>query len=250
MSSNSPKIVTIIRAKNEGRWLPKVFESLKGISSDIIVLDGNSTDNSLEICNNCPDVVQIIHQGNRPFDETRDKNELLEAAKKLSPDFILTLDGDEVLSPNTKDILFEEIENHPSTQVFEFQSLFIWDKPNQYRYDGIFEITWQKRLLRMKNQLNDLHFNEMNFPGNMHCPPLPQNSIGLDSAFKSRIKILHYGYFDEAVRKQKFEIYIKRDPKNIVFDGYKHILSGKSKFSGQNGMKFKFLPESMFIKDI
>lgn len=99
-----------------------------------------------------------------PFDETRDKNTLLKMALEENPDFILTIDGDEVLQPGAKEILFEELEIlYPEADVFELQSLFMWDKPNQYRYDGTFSNTWQRRLLRMKRQPRDLSFDEMNF---------------------------------------------------------------------------------------
>ena len=73
-----PKIVIIMRVKNESRWLNTVFQSLKELSDEIIVLDDGSTDNTLEISKNCENVVDIIHQESLPFDETRDKNKLLE----------------------------------------------------------------------------------------------------------------------------------------------------------------------------
>jgi len=250
MTKNNPKIVTIIRAKNEGRWLAKAFESLNGLSSEIIVLDDGSTDDTVQICEKCPEVVKILHQENMPFDETRDKNALYEEAKKRNPDFILTMDGDEIFPPNIQHILLDEIKNNPQVNIFEFQTLFIWDKPNQYRSDGIYQNTWQKRLLRMKPQPSDLHFDGMPYPGNMHCPQIPQKSIGYDTPFQSKVIFLHYGYYDENLRQTKYKFYTKKDPNNTSFDGYKHLISDDSVLAGSHGMEFNILPEGMYIPNI
>ena len=250
MVANNFKIVTVVRAKNVGRWLGKLFESLDGLSSEIIVLDGNSSDNTIQICENCNKAVKIIRQGDIQFDETRDKNILYEEAKKRNPDFILTLDGDEIFAPKMQHILLDELKNNPQVNVFEFQSLFMWDKPNQYRSDGIFQTTWKKSLLRMKPQPTDLHFDGMSFPGNMHCPQIPQKSIGFDTPFQSKVIILHYGYYDENLRQTKFNLYTKMDPTNTSFDGYKHIISDDSVFSGPHGIEFNILPDGMYIPNI
>lgn len=49
MRYNKDKVSIIIPAKNEGKGLKKVLSSLKPYSSDIIVIDGHSTDSTKEI---------------------------------------------------------------------------------------------------------------------------------------------------------------------------------------------------------
>ena len=116
-----PKIVTMYRVKNESRWIKKSIESVSKISDEIIILDDGSTDNTIEICESFNTVIEIHKQKNIPYDETRDKNILLKKVLKRNPDFILSLDGDEILQSNTRDILFEEIcVLHPKINVFEF----------------------------------------------------------------------------------------------------------------------------------
>ncbi len=248
---NKPKIVAMYRIKNEERWIKKSLEQTSKICDEIVVLDDGSTDKTLEICKKCEQVVDIHHQENLPFDETRDKNILLNMALKRKPDFILTLDGDEIFHPKTKDILFEELNVlYPDEAMFEFQFLYIWDKPNQYRYDGIFSNTWAKRLIRLSKQPKNLKFEGTKFPGNSHCPAVPQNSTGWDNSIRSRIKIFHYGNYDEELRQKKYEFMTNLDPKNKEFGNYIHIISGKGKFSGPRGIELKTLPNSIFIKDI
>jgi glycosyltransferase involved in cell wall biosynthesis len=235
-----PKIVTMYRVKNESRWIKKSIESVSKISDEIIILDDGSTDNTIEICESFNTVIEIHKQKNIPYDETRDKNILLKKVLKRNPDFILSLDGDEILQSNTRDILFEEIcVLHPKINVFEFQALFMWEHPRQYRYDGVYSNTWWKRLLRMENQPKALEFKNTQFNNNAHCPAIPPNAIGIEESVRSNCKIFHYGNYDESLRQHKYQFYNDIDPYNKIFDGYKHIISGKSSMSGSNGIRIK-----------
>ena len=239
------KIIGMYRIKNQERWIAKSIESILGICSEIIILDDGSTDKTLEICSKYDEIVDIHHQENLPFDETRDKNIMLKMALKRNPEFILTLDGDEILQPNAKNILFDELDTlYPETPMYEFQLLNIFDTPTQYRFDGIYGMQWAKKLLRVSKQKPDLHFDGTPEPGNAHCPSVPQNSIGHQNSVRSNVKILHYGYYDKSQRQEKYEFINKLDPNNVEFDGYKHIL-GKGKHTGKFGIELKSLPDEL-----
>ena len=242
---SEPNIVAMYRIRNSEQWIKKSLESALEICSHAVIVDA-STDNTVEICKSFGNKVEIFHDENLPFDETRDKNMILEMALKKNPDFLFSLDADDILMYNSKEILLEEINIlHPDADVFEFQFLEMWDKPNQYRYDANMGNLWRKRLVRMKNQPNDLHYNDSPYPFNMHCLPIPDNTFGLGSSVRSRVKILHYGYYDLADRQEKFERYTKMDPNNTSFDGYRFLVSNDSKFSGPEGMEFRLLHNSM-----
>ena len=238
-------IIAMYRSKNSEKWIEQSLKSSLQICSHVVIVDA-STDNTVEICKKFGDKVEIFHDENLLFDETRDKNILLEMALKKNPDFLLNLDTDEILMHNAKKILLDEINIfHSDADVFEFQFLEMWDKSNQYRYDGHISNIWKKKLIRMKNQPDNLHYDDMPYSGNMHCPGIPQNSFGLNNSVRSRVKILHYGYYDLASRQEKFERYTKMDPDNTSFDGYRHLVSSDSKFSGPEGMEFRLLHDSM-----
>ena len=246
-----PKIVVMYRIKNEERWIGKSLEAVSDICEEIVILDNGSTDDTVKICKGFDKVVDIHQQIGLSFDETRDKNTLLDMARKRKPDLILTLDGDEIIQKHARDILFEELTIlYPDSPVYEFQLLNIWDTPNQYRYDGVYSNLWYKKLIRISRQSKDLHFQQTNFPGNSHCPAIPQNAVGWDSPVRSRMKIFHYGYYDEKLRQQKYNFYNNLDPNNVEFDGFIHVISGKGKFSGKNGMELRMLPNGVFIRDI
>ena len=130
---SEPNIIAMYRIKNSERWIKKSLESALEICSHAVIVDA-STDNTFQICKEFGDKVEIFHDENLPFDETRDKNMILEMALKKNPDFVFNIDADEILMPNSKKILLEEINTlHSDTDVFEFQYLEMWDKPNQYR---------------------------------------------------------------------------------------------------------------------
>ena len=94
--SKNSRIIGMYRIKNESRWIEQSLKSISDICEEIVILDDGSTDDTVKICENFSQVVDIHSQKNLPFDETRDKNTLLKMALSRNPDFILTLDGDEV----------------------------------------------------------------------------------------------------------------------------------------------------------
>lgn len=245
----SMKIVAMLRVKNEERWIEKSLQAASDLCDELVILDDGSTDNTIKICRNFDKVVDIHHQENLPFDESRDKNKLLNMALARRPDFILTLDGDEIIQTNARDILYPELNIlYPDAPMFEFQVLTMWNKSNQYRYDGIYSDIWAKKLIRISSQPKNLFFEGTNYSGNSHCPPIPTNSKGWQESIRSKVKIFHYGNYDEELRQKKYKLYTTIDPSNRSFDGYVHIISGKGKFSGPNGIELKRLSEPLIPK--
>jgi len=244
----NPKIVGVYWIKNEARFIEKSLKSVMDICSEIIVMDNNSTDDTVEICSGIDKVTEIIKRKDLPLDEVRDKNILYEHARKNNADFILAVDGDEIFMPYASEILFEELSTiHPDSDVFEFQFLTLWDDVNTIRTDGIFGYYWQKRLLRMKNQPLSLLFVGNDNPGNIHCGSIPPSSVGFHNPAKSSIKIFHLASLDDEVRQRKYGFYTKTDPDNVLTGAYKHMISGEGKFSGPNGIELEQLPKEFTV---
>ena len=245
---SKPKIVGVYKVKNESRFIEQSLKSVMDICSDMVVLDNNSSDDTVEICSGFDKVDTIEEKRDLPYDEVREKNIILEKARKLDPDFILAVDGDEIFMPNASEILFEELSTiHPNSDVFEFQFLTLWDNVHTIRTDGIFGYYWQKRLLRMKNQPLSLLFVENDNPGNIHCGSIPPSCVGFDSPAKSSVKIFHLASLDDEVRQRKYGFYTKTDPDNVLTGAYKHMISGEGKFSGPNGIELEQLPKEFTV---
>ena len=204
-----PRIICTIRAKNEGRWIKKVLDVASEICKGIVVLDDGSTDNTLEICENHKNVLQVKHQENLESHSSRDLTTVWQMALSHDPEFVLHLDGDEIFSTNYKEILLDEITIlYPNSRIFEFQALYVWDNLYQYRYDGIYANAWAKKLLRIEGKPKNLSFID----NPLHSTILPSNVIGIGDSIRSKIKIYHYGYFDKELRERKYAFYRKQDP--------------------------------------
>ena len=243
------KIVGTYRVKNEERFIEKSLKSVMDICSEIVILADDSTDKTVEICSSFDKVVDIQTQSNLPLNEVRDRNFLFQMGLKRNPDFILSVDGDEIFMPNASEILFEELDVlYPKHNVFKFQFLTCWDTVDQIRFDGIFGNYWQKRLLRTKNQPSDLKFNNTANFGNLHCGSIPKDTVGFDDQIRSNVKIFHLASIDQKLRQQKYDYYTKIDANSNLNDGYKHMISGEGSFSGPNGIELKKIDKELRIQ--
>ena len=243
-----PKILAMYRIKNENRWIEKSLEAISEICQEIVILDDDSSDDTLQICKSFPSVIDIHEQKNLPFDDTRDKNVLLKMSLRRNPDFIITLDADEIVMPKMKQILKEDLTIlHPESDVFKIKFLEVREKPNQIRINDSTATDFFPKLYKLKNQPRNLHYEQMKFSGNVHCSHIPQNVIGQKNPSISRLKVLHYGSYDEKLRIKKYEYYNKLDPNNVDFFGYEHLINPE-KFSGP--LQFSYLPDGAYDPDI
>lgn len=95
-----PKVCLNMIVKNEAKNLPRLFESLKDIIDDYVIIDTGSTDNTKEVIKEYWDNLKIKgHVETIPFKNfAYNRTEGLKLARKKSKsDFILLLDADMIL---------------------------------------------------------------------------------------------------------------------------------------------------------
>ena len=98
-----PLVITM-RVKNEERYLGQVLDSLQPLACPIVLLDDGSTDKTAEIARSFHRV-KYINYGKPEMDEAKDRHALIEAAMEYKPEWVLTIDGDEILPERTCDLI-------------------------------------------------------------------------------------------------------------------------------------------------
>lgn len=223
---NSIKLACMMRVKNEANWLDKSLSLLSTFIDHIVILDDGSTDGTGKICKRYPKVA--YHFQEKELDEVRDKNELLKWTLEFQPDWILCLDGDEILEQTAGERILKEISKidpyNPQYTHFQMHILYFWNDKNKYRSDhGIYSQFWKNRLFTTWGQnIEELTFFKTTHGGNFHCGSIPSNVNGRCKPID--VKIKHYGYLTHEIRERKLKFYTTHDPEHAKEGYYDHLV--------------------------
>lgn len=212
------RIISMLRIRNEARWIAEVLESLHPVATEIHVFDDHSDDGTPDICERLG--ATVYHSPFQGLDETRDKNYLLRKVDLCSPDFVLCTDGDEILDSATYPALTAAVSDcHFSS--FSFRVLYLWNDRHTVRKDGVYGNFWRPSIFRWFPKLT---FRSTSAGGNFHCGNIPSNLNGASP--KVAVNLLHLGYMLPEDRKRKFAWYNSMDPSNTFEDNYRHMVQG------------------------
>lgn len=205
-------IVGMMRIKNEARWIERVLRSMLPACERIFVFDDHSTDETVTICQSIPEVV-LFHSPFDGLDETRDKNWLLaRVATEIRPgDWIVSIDGDEEIAEGGAQEICRLAALPSGPDAYRFQVLYLWDRADQIRVDGIYKRFSRSSMFRYHP---GAQFRS-SCGGGFHCGNVPQpRDLGM-----STIRLLHYGYMVKEDRIRKWHFYNESDPVNEA-EGY------------------------------
>jgi len=233
-------VTLAMRVKNEARWIERCVRSFLPICDRAVIMDDHSTDGTPDICAAIPNV-EVLSSPFSDLDESRDKNWLLEHVG--STDWILSIDGDEMLAPGEEGKLRDEMANlHPAYSCLSFRILYLWDREDQVRVDGVYGQFRRESAFKP----NGAQFSSTSAGGNFHCGNVPWQIRQKRKA--ADVALLHFGYMHREDRERKFYWYNDRDPMNFGEDCYRHILIGdlypaSSKFMHAGPLELKPLEE-------
>ncbi len=211
------KLLGLMRCKNEGRWIESAVASLFPLCDEVLLLDDGSTDDTRELAAKAGALVFPT-----PFeglDESRDKDHLLALALQRKADWCFFLDGDEILEPGSAETIRALTAGPYDSYTFRF--VYLWDRPDQQRVDGVYANMWRQSMFRLKP---GQRFMRTKFGGNFHCGSVPQSLLG--TGVKCQVRIFHLGYMLREDRIRKYEWYRKMDPNNATEDFYRHVAQG------------------------
>lgn len=213
----------MLRIKNEARWIREVLDSMLPLCARIFVLDDHSTDGTVEICEDLAPAVVVFRSEFEGVDEARDKNWLLARVMEAQPDWVLAIDGDEVLERGGQDALAVEMVKRPDASALTMRVMYLWNSADQVRVDGLYGRFTRGSAFRLAGQdLARVRFRSTGFGGNFHCGNVP---IGLRGPeVKTDIRLKHYGYIDLDMRQRKYDWYNLIDPGNKSEDCYRHMI--------------------------
>lgn len=234
--------VAMIRAKNEERWISAVLESIRPLCAKVFLMDDHSTDRTVEFAKRFEPMVSVLPSPFEGLNESRDKNWLYDQIiMRCEPEWILCIDGDEVLEANGPDIIRHTCAEQPERQAFSLQIAFMWDSRETVRVDRIYRDFWRPSLFRPfipdVNKPDDMKVaQEFRFKStpfgrhvnsdqpNLHCSSVPQRRIHGRGLCPARLK--HYGYMWREDRVRKLDYYTSIDWKNDSENWYRHMVAG------------------------
>lgn len=116
------KITALVQTYNASRYLDKVLSALSGFD-ELLVVDMESTDDTLEIARRHGARIITYPRGeHRIVEAYRDK-----AIHEAANDWVLVMDADEVVTPELREFLYEEIRRDPSPRGYAltFKNFFM-----------------------------------------------------------------------------------------------------------------------------
>ncbi len=217
-----PRFLCALRVKNEAEHIEEVIRSVLPLCRRVFVLDDHSADATPDLCRSFGDRVTLLPSPFEGLDEARDKNYLLRPIVAAAPEWVLWIDGDEVLERCGPERLRRAAEHGPCLGGYSLRVAYLWGDAQTVRVDGIYGRFHRPSYFRLKGQPADrLHFPASGYGGNFHCGNVPQGLLGGLRELDVRLK--HYGYVTEEQRLAKYRWYNAVDPNNAAEDCYRHL---------------------------
>lgn len=214
------KIVAMLRVRNEARWLAEVLASVLTVTPHIVVFDDHSTDETRDIARAAG--AAVIPSPFSTLDETRDKNYILERVRLIGADYVLCIDGDEVLDSNAAAQIHKSL--NPAYSVYSFRVVYLWGDREHFRADGVYGRFHRASMFSLIDQPATAAYMATPYGKNFHCGNIPQGLAG--SGRNVDVKILHLGYMLKEDRLRKYAWYNEQDPNNSYEDRYRHMVIG------------------------
>lgn len=204
-----PKVVLSMIMRNEaGRKLKECIEEANHYIDLAVIIDDNSSDNSVEICQQIlGDKLILIHNDRSKFsNEVTLRKQQWEETIKTNPDWILNIDADQIFEIKMRDEI-NNLINQDQIDVFYFRLYDFWNETH-YRDDHYWcgHKSYTPFLIRYRKD-----FVQRWRETPQHCGRFPQSCMELPGACNA-MRIKHYGWANVEDRAAKYYRYMQLDP--------------------------------------
>ena len=193
-------ISVVIITNNEAHIIANTLQSLQAVTSDIVVVDSGSTDETVAICKKF--LANVIETGWAGYGIN--KNMGIEAAKN---DWILSLDADEAIDDQLQQSLLQlTLANDEEVFNLRFKNFFCnkWIRFGEWGFD------WHIRLFNRKR----VHWNNVAVHENLVFPAHVKVT-------KLKGNVLHYTVHNRKEYDAKTDHYARMNAKKYVEAGKK-----------------------------
>ncbi len=215
-----PRFLAALRIKNEAEHIRQVIASVLPLCDRVLVLDDHSTDATVDLCRSFGEPVTVFSSAFEGLDEARDKNHLLGKVLEVGPEWVLWIDGDEVLAADGPEQLRAAAGNGHG--CYSLRIAFLWGDARHVRTDGVYRNFRRPSFFRLAGQpAKRLRFAPTGYGGNFHCGNVPQRLAS--RARNLEVWLEHFGYVTREQRQSKYRWYTTIDPNNQAEDCYRHL---------------------------
>ncbi len=196
------RLIGFLQMYNEGKSgnLRRCLPHLKEICDDIVIYDDASTDESVSVARQVTSNI-IISEANDFTREIFQKQQLLDLAISLNPDWIVWLDADELFERKGElggvRALCQYGTEH-DIDGFAFLMYNLWKNERNYRVDELWFKNWQVKLWRNNGKL------KFDLKEGLHNIGYPS---GMSDVHRTDIKVIHYGFSSEEKVNNKYSRY-------------------------------------------
>lgn len=200
-TTESVKLVGFVKCFNEGKTgnLERCLKHLSRFCDDIVFCDDSSSDDSLSIAEKY--TKHIIVMPDEFKKELYHKQKLLELALSLNPDWIVSLDPDEIFDRQGELCGIRKLcqyGNQHNIDSFSFLYYNLWKDTKSFRTDELWLKNWQPKLWKNTGSL------KFDVKEGLHHRQYP---LGLKIDRRTDIKIIHYGFATEERVNKKYSNY-------------------------------------------
>lgn len=207
---NTPRLTLSMVVKNEEhRYLKRVLFAAKEYITDAVIIDDGSEDNTVALCKEIlsPLPLRIIENEKSSFHtEWQLRSQQWTETIAVNPDWILSLDADEIFEDSFKDGV-KTLISQEKFDMYLFRLYDFWDEEH-YREDRLWcaHKYYRPFLIRYRE-----HINHTFKKTDQHCGRLPLNIWKLPHE-RSKYRLKHYGWASEESRQKKYLRYMELDP--------------------------------------